>query len=532
MNAIAILPLLMLVLLGLGTLAGIVYLTVHTVAKMPRGAAQTALAVPLGVIVTLGLVTLVGALWNSNQQRSTLGEAAMDHASAIPITVSPDNKLVVVATAALGLFAIIAALRMRRPRPDGQRRIGWAIPLLLAFLIGPVFVMWLSHEPEPFIVAPPQVHAMTEIESARWHVEEAQRELELAGKKAGDEVRQTMQELYEQVNQPRIPVDPAVDVAVVATADTESHASSTGDDHLGEGDDDSGLVHQAERVARLARLLATVATEVSDVATAVGRGLVTTEDAAENEPTAEAENLDNDDLTPPAESVALTEHVEPTESAPAKPRPAWVDDPPKRIGDTWREVIVAGQYATVDECTQAADLYMLMATFQHLQQITGDAPLVDRSRPDLIIDNGNISAGRKLLIVNGRPMDHQLLALTSAGIGIDFIRREIAKEEYLETVERSFGEMKTLYTRLEFTPAVDRELRMRWDAYRRDERFFIVGAAAGGVLSLLGLTFGLLKVDALTKGYYTKRLFLGVPAAIIGVVVLLMTFDTLMHAIF
>ena len=44
---------------------------------------------------------------------------------------------------------------------------------------------------------------------------------------------------------------------------------------------------------------------------------------------------------------------------------------------------------------------------------------------------------------------------------------------------------------------------------------------AGGVLGLLGLCYGLLKVDTWTKGYYTKRLFLGVPAAIIGLGTLL-----------
>ena len=49
----------------------------------------------------------------------------------------------------------------------------------------------------------------------------------------------------------------------------------------------------------------------------------------------------------------------------------------------------------------------------------------------------------------------------------------------------------------------------------------MVGAGAGSVLGLIGLVFGLLKVDTWTKGYYTKRLFLGVPAAIIGLLALL-----------
>ena len=44
----------------------------------------------------------------------------------------------------------------------------------------------------------------------------------------------------------------------------------------------------------------------------------------------------------------------------------------------------------------------------------------------------------------------------------------------------------------------------------------MVGVGAGSILGLLTLVFALLKIDTWTKGYYTKRLFLGVPAAIIG----------------
>jgi hypothetical protein len=48
-------------------------------------------------------------------------------------------------------------------------------------------------------------------------------------------------------------------------------------------------------------------------------------------------------------------------------------------------------------------------------------------------------------------------------------------------------------------------------------------AAFGATLVVggLALAYGLLKVDTWTRGYYSKRLFVGVPAAIIGVVWLL-----------
>jgi hypothetical protein len=43
-------------------------------------------------------------------------------------------------------------------------------------------------------------------------------------------------------------------------------------------------------------------------------------------------------------------------------------------------------------------------------------------------------------------------------------------------------------------------------------------------LACISLVWGLLKVDTWTKGYYSKRLFFGVPAVIIGIVCFLAIF--------
>ena len=106
------------------------------------------------------------------------------------------------------------------------------------------------------------------------------------------------------------------------------------------------------------------------------------------------------------------------------------------------------------------------------------------------------------------------------GIGVDFIRREILVKQYTEQSERSCGPMYRMYTLVEFTPSVDSELRRHWASLQRQDTFGMVGVGAASVLGLLGLVYGLLKVDTATKGYYTKRLFIGVPAAIIGGTVL------------
>lgn len=218
------------------------------------------------------------------------------------------------------------------------------------------------------------------------------------------------------------------------------------------------------------------------------------------EPPASAEKSAKDK---PLESLAADKSVGNTRevSSGNHNRPNWLDDPPKRVGQIWREVLVTDEFATADEAYKAADRQLLLATYNHLLRLTGQSVQSLAERP--------LSSDSYLA---------EFPAFTSYGVGIDYIRREIAKDEYLETVERSFGPMKKLYTLIEFSPAVDRELQAQWNAHRRQERLAVVGLGAGSVLGLLSLVWGLLKIDTWTKGYYTKRLFLGVPAAIIGVV--------------
>jgi hypothetical protein len=192
-------------------------------------------------------------------------------------------------------------------------------------------------------------------------------------------------------------------------------------------------------------------------------------------------------------------------------RPAWVKSKPKRVGEVQREVLVTQEWSTESECQREADIGLLFKTYEHIQRLAGVS--YDRNSMEY----------RVMLDESFKPYirDSRLESLRSAGITLDYIRREIAKDEYLETVERSVGPMMKLYTLVEFSPSVDRELRAHWDAFRRQERMAAVGFGAGGILGLIGLAYGLLKVDTWTKGYYTKRLFVGVPAAIICLMALL-----------
>ena len=229
----------------------------------------------------------------------------------------------------------------------------------------------------------------------------------------------------------------------------------------------------------------------------------------------------------PTPSKKSTSEAAPLVAAKSQPpRPDWIDDPPKRTGDTQREVINTDAYATADECYRAADVFLLLKTYQRLQELVGQ-PYVESSLPSLSFQ-GDIILADGTVIAKGKQLhgwaDHRLHVLQEMGVGIDYVRRElVAKDsdnhesrEYLDTVERSFGPMKQLYMQIEFTPAIDKDLRRRWENHEREQRFWMVGGGASCVLAMLGSLFGLLKIDTWTKGYYTMWLFLGIPAAIIG----------------
>jgi hypothetical protein len=264
--------------------------------------------------------------------------------------------------------------------------------------------------------------------------------------------------------------------------------------------------------------------------------------AMSESPESDGEDLESTDVetAPEAGHVAETSltsasedaKVEPapeTKTAPA-PRPAWVDARPQRVGDSVREVIATDEYATVEECLDATDMYLLFKTYERVRELTGQ-------RPDPVFDLSSIgfdnmrNTTKSLYGTQGWTRLPQLQYLQFLDIGLDYVRREIVAKDpggeprqYFETNARSVGPMHRLYTQIEFTPSVDRELRRRWESHERKKRLAAAGFGAGGVLGLLGLVYGLLKVDTWTKGYYTKRLFLGVPAAIIGLLALVTLF--------
>jgi hypothetical protein len=511
--SIAFFPLLLLALLVLGGGARAVYLVVHLIADKRPGAALTVL-LGLAVMALLGILLLwVGSRAPVSTPHVATSQSMNHFGGGAHMAVRFGYGRLMMLSWPVIIAVVIGALlvikQMRRSSVRGETRGGWGLPLFLLIALVMVVIAGLTYRRASYRQASLQ----------QWGNA-------IQGPTGADE---SVVQLWDQRNAPRIQVapNPSVHVnvpspqldlpapPVVSSAPSEASAKT-----------DKLLADMAKRIDSLARQYAVIAKNLAETG-------ASTRDSAPPHTTATATTIASAEMStddqntggspsarpqPPVESraaeaetrSAVVEAETSDTPAPAEPRPAWVDDPPKRVGNTWREVVTAGEYATIDECYRTADDLLFVATWEHVQQLPGHASTtVSRSWSDVS------SLGFRSIVPVAR------LQLQRMGVGIDYIRREIAKDEYVATADRSVGPMKTLYTLLQFSQSVDRELGQRWDAAQRQERFAVVGIVAGAVLSLVGAVYGLLKIDTWTKGYYTKRLFLGVPAVIIGIVALL-----------
>lgn len=175
-------------------------------------------------------------------------------------------------------------------------------------------------------------------------------------------------------------------------------------------------------------------------------------------------------------------------------RPDWVVHPPKQVGNVRKFVVVSDPYYTADEGREEVDRKMQELVLRRANELT--SPLARRSGA---------------------------ATLNQLGLGGDYVRREICTDEYVETFVSSVGEMKRVYALIEFNQGQDAILADRVRAFSRRAGVMDAALLGGGLLGCVAILFGLLKADTWTRGYYTKRLFLGVPAAIITVLTLLMS---------
>ena len=406
------------------------------------------------------------------------------------------------------LALIVTGIRRHTPSHyKGERRAWWpallAIPLMLLFFVSSIRVQRSVHHSNGETA---HQAVQEQIGRQQKHIARQAAKVEEVGRRIANS---NIHELEDKFDAPRIalappkpPAPPSVAGEDIAAAETtEASVDST------TKSDEPKHKTKAEEAETAKVADSTVADEKDDTVTSDGKSASDRQIAGVKP----AQTTEGSETATAEDEKSLSDAEVKTSEPPAAPRPAWVDNPPRRIGAVAREVIVTDEWSTEKECVRARDIELMLKTHAHLQRLIG-AP------DDGYMLDDRINLESVLSVFRRQELAH-------AGITVDYARREIAKEEYLERTERSVGPMMRLYTLVEFSPAVDRELLQRWQSHRRQERFFVVGAGAASVLGLLGFVLGLLKIDTWTRGYYTKRLFLGVPAAIIGGFLLFLVVD-------
>lgn len=197
--------------------------------------------------------------------------------------------------------------------------------------------------------------------------------------------------------------------------------------------------------------------------------------------------------TPAAASESHGESVVGTAAAAAEPEamPTWVDQPDSRLGEVYRQVITTEPFVTADECYADFMVKLREATNKFAEEhlnFYGDA-------------------------------------VAASGLAPGELASAVSVDEHLETYQSSAGPMKRLHVRVEFDEDFKDQLKRAFTLRKRAGALDSLTLVGGLVLLLVGGVLGLLKLDEATKGYYSKRLFIGVPAVIIGLLLLFVTLD-------
>ena len=168
-----------------------------------------------------------------------------------------------------------------------------------------------------------------------------------------------------------------------------------------------------------------------------------------------------------------------------RPRPAWVDEKPSRVGGDYFVTVKAGPHVSLELC---------------LQDLPGELQRATQVYIDTLVNKG---AGRRVVLPPG------------------YVEKHIVIDEWTGPYKSVTGDyrldnMLEHYARLHFNDGARQEILRRHHEALVTERLEYSAVSAGMVLLLLGTLFGYLRLDTATKGYYSGRLKLVATATILA----------------
>jgi len=186
-------------------------------------------------------------------------------------------------------------------------------------------------------------------------------------------------------------------------------------------------------------------------------------------------------VSEPKPAVAEVAAAAPPTSAPTTTRPVWVDHPPQPSEGAYEVAVKAGPWKTRLECEQAMADEVDWAVETYVAWKIGEE------------------------------------ARSHVRLPHDYLRREVIRQQWLEKINTSLGEMFNLHALLRFDGQTDKLLQSQWGETLAMGRVVGSGAILGAVLVLLTVVWGYLKIDLATAGAYRWRLRLAAAALILAV---------------
>lgn len=226
--------------------------------------------------------------------------------------------------------------------------------------------------------------------------------------------------------------------------------------------------------------------------------MIVLSDDGEHRP-AEAPLADELENGPPPNETIDDQQPQPA-AADNGPRPAWVDAPAARLGGAYRTRVAwadaptglvggiyrtrleVGDYATREECDRNLPEALQQAVKAYAERLIGEG------------------AGRR------------------TNVPLPYIHEHIVKQEWEEHPVASFGPMVRLHVLMEFDQNDRDYIKDLHQQALVAERLKYTAVATGGLFALLATVFGYLKLDTLTRGYYTGRLRMAAALTILALV--------------
>lgn len=183
----------------------------------------------------------------------------------------------------------------------------------------------------------------------------------------------------------------------------------------------------------------------------------------------------------------------PSSSSPSKPssaevkRPDWVGQRPHRVSGVYQMAVATDPGMNRQECEADMPEVLNQAVAKYVNEVY---------------------------------LPHNSEAARRVRLPLDFIRSRLVKEEWEEPVEVSLSEapLVRLHALLEFDRTANTRIDDAWQKAVVQHRVWNSAAVLGGLLTVLAVAWGYLKIDLATSGTYRWRLRILAALAILGVV--------------